>query len=344
MYAMMTDTFIVLLLLASHVSAHGFVSRVSVNGQTFKGNTPNEDPNVKSIIRQISDAAPVKGATNPGVNCGANAQLAATTANVQPGDTMSFFWVSEDPTILFWPHNTGPMMAYMTKCDDSDCTTFNSSAAQWFKIHQEGRIPGNADGNWTQNIIFGQENVAANVTLPSTLAPGPYLIRHEIIALQNAMNPFNASNPDALAGAEFYPSCSQIIVGGNQTGGPSPNELVSLPGAYNDTEPGLLINPYDDIEKPYLFPGPPIAAFVTASASDAPASPSVSIISLSPAASTQAPPTSTSTVQPTPKSTGSCKKKRRSSNATRPPHRMGPNLDVLPQGPIDPGVAWGYMK
>ncbi|KAJ6590871.1 hypothetical protein B0H10DRAFT_786217 [Mycena sp. CBHHK59/15] len=96
----MTDTFFILLLLMSYVSAHGFVSRVSINGQMYKGNVPNEDPDVKSIIRQISDAEPVKGAKNPAVNCGKNAQLAARTANAEPGDEISFFWVSEDPTIL----------------------------------------------------------------------------------------------------------------------------------------------------------------------------------------------------------------------------------------------------
>ncbi|KAJ7763157.1 glycoside hydrolase family 61 protein [Mycena maculata] len=311
----MTATLLLLLLLASHAHAHGFVSRISVNGQTFKGNTPNEPPDVKSIIRQISDPAPVKGAANPAVNCGTNAQLAATAASVQPGDTMHFFWVSEDPTILSWPHNTGPMLAYMTKCDDADCTTFNSSSAQWFKIHEEGRIPGNKDGNWTQNLIFDHGDVPANVTLPPTLAPGAYLIRAEIIALQNAATVFPGHPADALAGAEFYPSCAQLVVGGNETGAPSADELVLLPGAYTDTEPGILIDPYDNIGTPYPFPGPPVAKFAAASAASS----------------------STASSAPKPTSTGSCKKKRR--NAPRPPNRA-----VLPQGPIDPELAWGYMN
>ena len=41
----------------------------------------------------------------------------------------------------------------------------------------------------------------ANVTIPSDLAPGQYLIRHEIIALHLATQ---------LGGAEFYPSCTQV--------------------------------------------------------------------------------------------------------------------------------------
>ncbi len=74
---------------------------------------------------------------------------------------------------------------------------------------------------------------AAEVTLPSNLAAGNYLIRHEIIALHNAQ---------AEGGAEFYASCTQLKVGGSGTGTPSSNDLVQLPGAYSDTDPGILID------------------------------------------------------------------------------------------------------
>ena len=76
-------------------------------------------------------------------------------------------------------------------------------------------------------LVQGQ---TALVTLPSNLAPGNYIIRHEIIALQLAQSE---------GGAEFYPSCTQLKVGGNQTGAPEPDELVLLPGAYKDTDPGI---------------------------------------------------------------------------------------------------------
>jgi hypothetical protein len=69
----------------------------------------------------------------------------------------------------------------------------------------------------------------ANVTLPSNIAPGNYIIRHEIIALHLA---------DTMGGAEFYPSCSQLNISGTGTGTPNSNELVSLPGAYSDNDPG----------------------------------------------------------------------------------------------------------
>ncbi|KAF7303578.1 hypothetical protein MIND_00587100 [Mycena indigotica] len=239
-----------LALLPATVSAHGFVHKFWVNDKTFTGNVPQAQA-TPSVVRQISQVDPVKGATNPFVNCGPNAQLAKQVADANPGDKVSFLWTGGD--LSKWPHNIGPMLTYMTNCGD-DCTTFDSSKAKWFKIDQVGRIPGDKDGNWFQNRIFVQPNVAANVTLPSNLAPGNYLIRHEIIALHLATQ---------KGGAEFYPSCTQLRVGGSGTGVPAANELVQLPGAYSDTDPGILVpKVFDDVTAPYAFPGPPVAAFV----------------------------------------------------------------------------------
>ena len=67
------------------------------------------------------------------------------------------------------------------------------------------------------------------MTLPDNIAPGDYLIRHEIIALHLATS---------VGGAEFYPSCTQVRIGGSGTG--TPNGTVSFPGAYSDTDPGIF--------------------------------------------------------------------------------------------------------
>ena len=98
----------------------------------------------------------------------------------------------------------------------------------------------------------------ADIKLPATLAPGNYIIRHEIIALHLATS---------KGGVEFYPSCTQLNVGGSQTGAPTADELVTLPGAYSDTDPGILDPSVYDTSVDYVFPGPPIAAFVGDSAS-----------------------------------------------------------------------------
>ncbi|KAJ6531376.1 glycoside hydrolase family 61 protein [Mycena vulgaris] len=275
------------LLAIPYVSAHGFVHKVWIGTETFLGNTPNAEP-TSSIVRQIDNVDPVKGANNPSVNCGNDAQLASDIADANPGDSMSFLWTGGD--LSRWPHNIGPMLTYMASCGSTDCTSFDSSKAKWFKIAQVGRIPGDSDGNWFQNRIFETDNTPANVTLPTNIKPGAYLIRHEIIALHLAT---------VKGGAEFYPSCSQIRVGGSGTGAPMDDELVSLPGAYSDTDPGILVpNVFDSPPAAYTFPGPPIAAFVGGASSS-------SASSATPTKSATAPASS-----PTAKKGKSCKLKR----------------------------------
>lgn len=62
----------------------------------------------------------------------------------------------------------------------------------------------------------------------------------QIIALHLAMT---------MGGAEFYPSCTQILIGGN--GNTQPDSTVSFPGAYHDDDPGIYV--------PNVRPGPNFA-------------------------------------------------------------------------------------
>ncbi|KAF8066992.1 glycoside hydrolase family 61 protein [Lyophyllum atratum] len=234
------------LALAGSALAHGFVSTITIDGKTFKGNVPNGAKN-PSIIRQINDVSPTKGAKNAAVNCGPGAGPAANVADAMPGSKLTFDWTGGD--LSNWPHNTGPMLTYMASCGSTTCDKFDAQTAKWFKIQQVGRK--SSGDAWAQaDLMTGSP---APVTIPSNIAPGNYLIRHEIIALHLANSP---------GGAEFYPSCAQLRIGGSQTGKPTSSELVSLPGAYSDNDPGIFDKNVFDAKAAYTFPGPKIAAFV----------------------------------------------------------------------------------
>ncbi|GAW07167.1 glycoside hydrolase family 61 protein [Lentinula edodes] len=267
------------------VSAHGWLGSVTVGTQTFVGNVPNASP-TGTVIRQIDDVDPVKGASNAFLNCGQNAQLASDVAEANPGDTVAFTWVNGDDGP--WVHNAGPMQTYMTSCGSQSCSSFDSSTASWFKIQEQGRItPG---GDWAMSLM--NTGAPANVTIPSNIAPGNYIIRHELIALQIAQTE---------GGAEFYPACVQLKVGGTGTGTPSEDELVQLPGAYSDTDPGILVDVYSNPDADYVFPGPAVAAFVSGNTT-ATSSPSAGASSATISSSAVA---SSSTA-----SSASCKKRR----------------------------------
>jgi hypothetical protein len=144
----------------------------------------------------------------------------------------------------------------------------------------------------------------ASVTLPTQLAAGDYLIRHEIIALHLAVT---------RGGCEFYPSCTQLRVGGSQTG--KPNETVAFPGAYSDDDPGIY-DPNVYAPGPYTFPGGPVSNLASpADTAGGSASPSSGT---STSTTKNAKPTSTSGsgAQPTP-SNLVCRLKKRDTLVSR---------------------------
>jgi len=238
---------------AQYVAAHGFLNTVTVDGTVIRGNVPDGKVSA-SAIRLINDPSPIKGATNPAVNCGKDAQLAANVAPVNPGSKMTFLWTGEDGSN--WPHNTGPLMTYMASCGSTTCDKFDSTKAKWFKIDQVGK---DSNGKWLQQRML-DNGAASNVTLPTNIAPGEYLIRHEIIALHLA---------NTKGGAEFYASCTQVKMSGSGTGVPSSSELVSFPGGYSDSDPGIFDPTVFDADDKYVFPGPPIAKLAASGTSSA---------------------------------------------------------------------------
>ncbi|EPT02242.1 hypothetical protein FOMPIDRAFT_50104 [Fomitopsis schrenkii] len=246
----MALTFSTLLLvscLAVRAHAHGYVSNVTVDGAMYPGNAPGRNT-VYSPIRTVATDGPVTNVSDIDLACGVGALVAPMDAPAYPGSTLNFTWVSGSGGN--WPHEVGPVLTYMASCGNATtCVGFNASGAEWFKIAEDARQSGNAF--WVQQLIMEGDNY--NVTIPAGLAPGAYLLRNELIGLQNAMAP---------GGAEFFPSCTQLRILGNGTEVPAPNSTVSFPGAYNDTDPGILFDAYTNPDTPYVIPGPPLAMFV----------------------------------------------------------------------------------
>ena len=71
------------------------------------------------------------------------------------------------------------------------------------------------------------------------------------------LTPFVYTSASSANGAQFYVSCAQITVSGG-SGSKTPSNLVSFPGAYRNTDPGLLINIYNNGGKTYQPAGPPV--------------------------------------------------------------------------------------
>ncbi|TVY49864.1 putative endo-beta-1,4-glucanase D [Lachnellula occidentalis] len=117
-----------------------------------------------------------------------------------------------------------------------------SGSGSWFKVAEEGYNPTTKIwGTDTLNTNCGKKSFI----VPADLALGSYLVRAEAIALHTA---------NTAGGAQFYMTCFQINLTGSGTATPTG---VTFPGAYNASEPGILINIYDNLQS-YTIPGPAV--------------------------------------------------------------------------------------
>jgi Auxiliary Activity family 9 (formerly GH61) len=98
---MKTASLFIPLLSAAFVSAHGYISRILINGKPYIGNAPGANP-VPSIIRQVGSTNPIKGAQNIDLTCGNNSPPpAALVADANPGDLLTITWEGQDGSVRF---------------------------------------------------------------------------------------------------------------------------------------------------------------------------------------------------------------------------------------------------
>lgn len=164
---------------------------------------------------------------------GTNAKLSASVA---AGGTVVMEWNT-------WPESHhGPVIDYMANCN-GDCATVDKSTLEFFKIAEKGLVDDTASpGTWASDQLIANNN-SWSITVPSTIAPGNYVLRHEIIALHSA---------GSTDGAQNYPQCINLEVTGSGTDAPAGTLGEAL---YTETDPGILVNIYTT-GLTYTIPGP----------------------------------------------------------------------------------------
>ncbi|KAI9896287.1 hypothetical protein N3K66_008459 [Trichothecium roseum] len=137
-------------------------------------------------------------------------------------------------------YHAGPVDVYMAKAPGK-AADFDGKGAVWFKIYGDQPTITSGGISWPSDA---QSSIT--VPIPPCIENGEYLIRFEQIGLHSASSP---------GGAQLYLSCAQVsVTGGSGTAQPS---LMSFPGAYSASDPGLLINIYYPIPTSYTNPGGP---------------------------------------------------------------------------------------
>merc|ERR1711977_358584 len=188
--------------------------------------------------------------------CHNGAKNAALSAPVAAGGNVDLHWNT-------WPESHhGPVINYLANCG-GDCASDALMA----------------------------NNLTGSVTIPSTIAPGNYVLRHEIIALHSA---------GQADGAQNYPFCVNLEVTGSGTDSP---EGVLGTALYTPTDAGILVSIYT-AGATYEIPGPALYAGGSGSGStpvaSSPAAPAATSAPVASAPAVSAAPTTLATaVKPT---------------------------------------------
>jgi cellulase len=223
--------------------------------------------------------------------CHKSATNAKATATVAAGATVVMEWNT-------WPSSHhGPVIDYLASCNGA-CSTVDKTSLKFFKIDEAGLIDDTTSpGTWASDQLIANNN-SWSVVIPSTIAAGPYVLRHEIIALHGA---------GSTDGAQNYPQCINIEVTG---GGSDVPEGTLGEALYTETDPGILVNIYTT-GLTYTIPGPTLwsggsgtaatSAAVVAGSSSAAAvatSTNAAVVTSAPASTTAVPTTMVTSVKP----------------------------------------------
>ena len=154
-----------------------------------------------------------------------------------------------------WPDGTqpgsldashkGPCAVYMKQVESAIAN--NTAAGNgWFKIYSDDYD--SSTGKWCTEKIIASSGYLS-VSIPSDIQGGYYLVRSELLALQQA--------DKTPADPQFYVGCAQVFL--SSTSASTSPSTVSIPGYVDMSNPAMTFNIYDEPMKlPFPTFGPPV--------------------------------------------------------------------------------------
>ncbi|KAI2619968.1 glycoside hydrolase family 61 protein [Hypoxylon sp. NC1633] len=229
--------------------AHGFVSSFVANGAQQQGfllqyyydkKNGMKVPDIAAWYAENLDIGFVSPDAygTADINCHKNSAPGVLTTPVAAGSSVKFQWTSSSSGGA-WPHPYGPIIDYIASCD-GDCSKVDKTKLKWVKIQADGIDY--STQQWASAKMIANNN-SWTTKIPASIAPGNYVLRHEIIALHGGWS---------LNGAQNYPQCINIQITGSGTAKPMGTLGTAL---YKNTDAGIYFNPYVTITN-YPMPGP----------------------------------------------------------------------------------------
>ncbi|AEO58412.1 glycoside hydrolase family 61 protein [Thermothelomyces thermophilus ATCC 42464] len=273
-----------LALIAPTALGHSHLGYIIINGEVYQGFDPRPEQ-ANSPLRvgwstgAIDDGfvAPANY-SSPDIICHIEGASPPAHAPVRAGDRVHVQWNG-------WPlGHVGPVLSYLAPCgglegSESGCAGVDKRQLRWTKVDDSlpamelvgaaGGAGGEDDGSgsdgsgsggsgrvgvpgqrWATDVLIAANN-SWQVEIPRGLRDGPYVLRHEIVALHYAAEP---------GGAQNYPLCVNLWV----EGGDGSMELDHFDATqfYRPDDPGILLNVTAGLRS-YAVPGPTLAAGAT---------------------------------------------------------------------------------
>jgi len=122
-----------------------------------------------------------------------------------------------------------------------DQENVDKTKLEFFEIGQAALLD-SAKDFWAPNLLI-QNNLTWAIQIPDSIAPGNYVLRHEIIALHAANN---------VGGAQNYPFCFNLAVSSSGSDKPQGQRIQ---GMYKSTDPGIYFNLFERKGGTYPMPG-----------------------------------------------------------------------------------------
>jgi len=150
---------------------------------------------------------------------------------------------------VLWCHeSTGPSDMHLAKGHDGPIMFYlartDTPSLSWFKIWEQGLVD-SVNTRWATNNLIDNKGVV-EFSIPADIAPGNYLLRGEILALHEGYK---------VNGVQPYVGCVELTISGSGNANPAG---VAIPGAYQNTDPGIFFNLYYPKPTSYIIPGPPV--------------------------------------------------------------------------------------
>ncbi|KAE8334642.1 glycosyl hydrolase family 61-domain-containing protein [Aspergillus arachidicola] len=264
---------------AGLAAAHGHVDRINIDGKSYGGFLVDKypgQPNVYDLIAwSTADTQDAYVQTfdynQPNIICHEDAKPGALAGEVAAGGKVTLHWSR------WFEDHRGPVISYLANCNGS-CASVNKTKLEFFKIEEAGLLDNSkSPGRWASDELMAANNTWT-VNIPSDIAAGNYVLRHEIIALHNAM-----SNN----GAQAYMQCINLKITGGGTAAPKGIPATQF---YKPTDPGILVDIFNNL-RTYVIPGPALYHGGSASPTSTPiipTGPSSTAVSSTPAWTTTA--------------------------------------------------------